>query len=80
MKKINFLLGKNFSILVDVGSHHGGYILNIKRKFNILKIGHAGTLDPGAEGILPIAIGKTTKLISFINDKIKNWRLQHANK
>ena len=32
MKKINFLLGKNFSILVDVGSHHGEYILNIKKK------------------------------------------------
>ena len=38
MKKINFLLGKNFSILVDVGSHHGEYILNIKKKFNIKEI------------------------------------------
>ena len=42
----------------------------IKKKFNISKIGHAGTLDPLAEGILPIAIGKTTKLISFINNAI----------
>ena len=38
MKKINFLLGKNFSILVDVGSHHGEYILNKKKKFNIKEI------------------------------------------
>ena len=29
------------------------------------KVGHAGTLDPLAEGILPIAIGKTTKLIQI---------------
>ena len=53
-----------------------GAIKKIKRKFNILKIGHAGTLDPSAEGILPIAIGKTTKLISFINDKIKNYEFE----
>ena len=32
----------------------------IKNKFNIPKIGHAGTLDPLAEGVLPIALGKTT--------------------
>ena len=53
-----------------------GAVQKIKRKFNILKIGHAGTLDPSAEGILPIATGKTTKLISFINDKIKNYEFE----
>ena len=53
-----------------------GAVQKIKRKFNILKIGHAGTLDPNAEGILPIATGKTTKLISFINDKIKNYEFE----
>ena len=45
----------------------------IKKKFNLKKIGHAGTLDPLAEGILPIAIGKTTKLISFINNSKKEY-------
>ena len=38
-------------------------IRKIKKKFKILKMGHAGTLDPSAEGVLPIALGKTTKLI-----------------
>ena len=33
-------------------------IYKIKKKFNIKKIGHAGTLDPEAEGILPIEIGR----------------------
>ena len=46
-------------------------INKIKKKFKFNKIGHAGTLDPMAEGILPIAIGKTTKLISFINLNLK---------
>ena len=48
-----------------------GVIQKIKKKFNILKIGHAGTLDPNAEGVLPIALEKTTKLISLINEQIK---------
>ncbi|MBD1147269.1 tRNA pseudouridine(55) synthase TruB [Pelagibacterales bacterium SAG-MED31] len=48
-------------------------IKKIKRKFNIKKIGHAGTLDPNAEGVLPIAINKTTKLISFINSDLKEY-------
>ena len=53
-----------------------GVIRKIKNKFNFSKIGHAGTLDPLAEGILPIAIGKTTKLISFINNKLKCYEFE----
>jgi len=48
-------------------------IYKIKKKFNIKKIGHAGTLDPSAEGILPIAINKTTKLIPFVNISTKKY-------
>jgi tRNA pseudouridine55 synthase len=48
-------------------------IYKIKKKFNIKKIGHAGTLDPAAEGILPIAINKTTKLIPFVNISSKKY-------
>ena len=49
-----------------VGISSFSAIYKIKKKFNIKKIGHAGTLDPNAEGVLPIAINKTTKLIPFI--------------
>ncbi len=45
----------------------------IKKKFLINKIGHAGTLDPMAEGILPVAIGKATKLIPYINNMHKEY-------
>ena len=48
-----------------------GVIRKIRKKFSILKMGHAGTLDPNAEGVLPIALDKNTKLISLINEKIK---------
>ena len=48
-------------------------INKIKKKFNVKKIGHAGTLDPSAEGILPVAINKTTKLISYITSDFKKY-------
>ena len=48
-------------------------INSIKKKFSINKIGHAGTLDPMAEGVLPIAIGKTTKLIPYISNMNKEY-------
>ena len=53
-----------------------GVLRKIKKKFEIKKIGHAGTLDPLAEGVLPIAIGKTTKLISFINNANKEYEFE----
>jgi len=48
-------------------------IKKIQSKFQIKKIGHCGTLDPLAEGILPVAIGKTTKLIPFVINKEKKY-------
>lgn len=38
----------------------------IKKKFSLKKIGHAGTLDPFATGILPVPLGEATKLTSFL--------------
>ena len=48
-------------------------INSIKKNFQITKIGHAGTLDPMAEGVLPIAIGKATKLIPYISIMKKEY-------
>ena len=53
-----------------------GVLKKIKKEFFFNKIGHAGTLDPLAEGILPVAIGKTTKLIQFINNQIKEYEFE----
>ncbi len=45
----------------------------IGRRIGAKKIGHLGTLDPFATGVLPIAINDATKLISFINSKRKTY-------
>lgn len=46
----------------------------VRRAFNAQKAGHAGTLDPLAEGILPIALGEATKTIPFVMDGEKVYR------
>ena len=40
------------------------------------KIGHTGTLDPGAKGVLPICIGKATKLVELLMDTDKQYRAE----
>lgn len=37
----------------------------------IAKVGHTGTLDPFATGVLPLALGRTTRLIQFLDESIK---------
>jgi len=43
-------------------------VARLRRVTKIRQIGHTGTLDPFAEGVLPICIGKATRLIEYLND------------
>jgi len=45
----------------------------VKRALNAKKAGHAGTLDPLASGILPIALGEATKTVPFVMDGQKSY-------
>jgi len=49
-------------------------VSKIRRLFNAQKAGHAGTLDPLASGILPIALGEATKTVPFMMDAQKVYR------
>ncbi|MEO8926624.1 MAG: tRNA pseudouridine(55) synthase TruB [Caulobacteraceae bacterium] len=50
----------------------------VRRAFNAQKAGHAGTLDPLATGILPIALGEATKTVPFLMDAAKTYRFTIA--
>lgn len=45
----------------------------VRRILNPRKIGHAGTLDPLATGVLPLALGEATKTVSFMQDALKTY-------
>ncbi len=46
----------------------------VKRLFTAKRVGHAGTLDPLATGILPIALGEATKTVPFVMDGRKTYQ------
>ena len=48
-------------------------VSRLKRIYNAKKAGHAGTLDPLASGILPIAFGEATKTVPFVQDGEKAY-------
>lgn len=51
----------------DMTSHD---VVGVLRRITKIKqIGHTGTLDPFAQGVLPICIGKATRLIEFLDDE-----------
>lgn len=55
------------------------FVVNrVKRCFNARKVGHSGTLDPLASGLLPIAFGQATKTIPYILDKRKVYHFTLA--
>jgi tRNA pseudouridine55 synthase len=49
-------------------------VSRLKRLFNAKKAGHAGTLDPLATGVLPVAFGEATKTVPFVQDGEKVYR------
>jgi tRNA pseudouridine55 synthase len=49
-------------------------VSRLKRIFNAKKAGHAGTLDPLATGVLPVAFGEATKTVPFVQDGEKAYR------
>ena len=60
----------------DLTSTHA--VSRVRRLFNAQKAGHAGTLDPLATGILPIALGEATKTVPFLMDADKAYRFTIA--
>lgn len=57
----------------DNGMTSADVVRRVKRILHPQKIGHAGTLDPLATGILPLALGEATKTVSYITDAIKEY-------
>lgn len=58
----------------DMTSHDVVAIL--RKKLKTKKVGHTGTLDPMATGVLPVCIGKATKIVDFLMDQKKGYRCE----
>ena len=49
-------------------------VAKLRGILHMKKIGHTGTLDPAAEGVLPVALGRGTRLVELLTEKEKNIR------
>lgn len=47
----------------------------VRRVAKMKKVGHTGTLDPAASGVLPVCLGKATKIIDYIMENKKVYRV-----
>lgn len=64
------------NVLKPVGMTSADVVRWIKKTLQIKKVGHTGTLDPGAAGVLPICIGKATRLAEYYTNQKKKYRAE----
>ena len=62
------------NVLKPVGATASDIVVCIKHVLHEKKVGHLGTLDPGASGVLPVAVGQGTKLFNYLTNKVKYYR------
>ena len=64
------------NVLKPPGMTSHDIVAYIRKITGIKKVGHTGTLDPGATGVLPICIGKATKTAEYITGGVKRYRAE----
>lgn len=64
------------NILKPSGLTSHDVVAVLRRMFNIKRIGHTGTLDPGAAGVLPVCVGQGTRVVEYLINKPKKYRAE----
>ena len=62
------------NIIKPIGMTSHDVVFKVRKKLRIKKVGHTGTLDPNASGVLPICVGQATKISQFLLEKEKAYR------
>lgn len=62
------------NVLKPPGITSSDVVVYLRKKLGIKKVGHTGTLDPEAAGVLPICLGKATKISDYIMHQDKVYR------
>lgn len=61
------------NVLKPPGMTSSDAVADIRHIFKMKRVGHTGTLDPGAAGVLPICLGRATRLFDLLVDKEKEY-------
>ena len=63
------------NILKPAGMTSHDVVAKVRRIYQTKKVGHTGTLDPEAVGVLPICVGQATRLVEYLTEKDKRYRV-----
>lgn len=66
------------SLLKPPGMTSSNAVYDVRRVFHEKRAGHLGTLDPGASGVLPVCIGRATRLFDYLVEKEKEYVFEIA--
>ena len=61
------------TVLKPPGMTSSNAVYDVRRIFGVKRVGHLGTLDPGAAGVLPVCLGRAAKLFDYLVDKEKTY-------
>lgn len=64
------------NILKPPGMTSHDVVSVIRKQLNVKKVGHTGTLDPNAAGVLPVCVGQATKISQYLLDSTKKYRAE----
>jgi tRNA pseudouridine 55 synthase len=64
------------NVLKPPGMTSHDVVSYIRRVYSLKRVGHAGTLDPAAAGVLPVALGQATRMLEYLTDDNKGYRVE----
>ncbi len=71
---------KSFDGVINIHKEKGytshDVVAIVRKTLGRVKAGHTGTLDPNATGVLPVCVGKATKIASFLTADVKEYRAE----
>lgn len=70
------MTGGLINILKPPGMTSHDVVSFIRRTYHLKRVGHAGTLDPAAAGVLPVALGPATRMLEYMTDCDKSYRVE----
>ncbi|MBE6113148.1 MAG: tRNA pseudouridine(55) synthase TruB [Peptococcaceae bacterium] len=62
------------NVMKPAGMTSHDVVAKLRRIYHTRKVGHTGTLDPDAVGVLPVCIGQATRLVEYLTDKEKTYK------
>ena len=70
------MIGGLINIVKPPGMTSHDVVAFIRRIYHLKRVGHAGTLDPAAAGVLPVALGPATRMLEYMTDCDKSYRVK----